>query len=55
MFLIEGHIRHVVSVLTYDVTLLRHMTSQNSQILKNICFFKWSRSKVKLKVKVKSR
>ena len=41
--------------MTYDVTPLRHMTSQNSQILKNICFFKSSRSKVKLKVNVKSR
>ena len=36
MFLEEMRIRYVVSDLTYDNTFLRHVTSKNSQIFKNL-------------------
>ena len=38
MFLVELRIRNVVSDLTYDVTFLRHVTSNKSQIFETICF-----------------
>ena len=34
LYIIESHIRHVVSVLTYDMPFLRHMTSFMTRFLK---------------------
>ena len=55
MFLIERRFCILPSVLTYDVTFLRHVTSNKMKKIEKMYFFKSSRSKVKLKVKVKGQ